>query len=89
MVCKCSCLIVAHARIGVNEEQVHRTAAQAKLEISFAVPPPVLLPQGHIQLQHKPKPLSPSPSALAIMCAQGVWGGDGRGGGGGGGLGGF
>lgn len=44
VVCKGSCLVVAHARIGIDEEEVHGTSPQAELEISFTVPPPVLLP---------------------------------------------
>ena len=50
---KGSCLVVPHARVGINEEEVHgTTTAQAELEVSFTVPPPVLLPQGDVQLQH-------------------------------------
>lgn len=63
IVCKRSCLVLNHARVGVNEEEIHCTIAQAEHEVSFAVPPPVLLPQEDIQLQDQP----PNPSAIIII----------------------
>lgn len=62
VVCKSSCPVVNYARVGVNEEEINGIIAQAELEVSFTVPPPVLLPQEDIQLQGQP----PNPSETRV-----------------------